>query len=163
MYLFVNTLFPESTVLLHEGGRILARSDFSGRGREYETLFPEIERLIHGIGRDFADLAGITVVNGPGSFTGMRIVTLTVDAIAYAHPTIRMEGIDFARLGQLLGWAYPYCQKINRGEYIIAESATCAPRIVAIADMPSGDYSGVAEEKDFANRDIRVQCTSDYA
>gem|GEM_PF-6865401 len=46
------------------------------------------------------DLDGIVVVNGPGSFTAMRIVTLTLNTLAFVHKT-PLYGLDFFNLATL--------------------------------------------------------------
>ncbi len=49
-----------------------------------ETLLPLIDQSIRAAGGTVADLKGIIVANGPGSFTGIRIALSTVKALAHA-------------------------------------------------------------------------------
>ena len=68
-----------------EGGavRILAEGAIPG-GEFAAQLLPVIEELLTGAGVRIGELGGITVVAGPGSFTGIRIGLAAVKAIAEA-------------------------------------------------------------------------------
>ena len=68
-----------------EGGavRILAEGAIPG-GEFAAQLFPVIEELLTAAGVRIGELGGITVVAGPGSFTGIRIGLAAVKAMAEA-------------------------------------------------------------------------------
>ena len=66
-------------------GGIVVGSQELGSGRQHNrALIPTIEELMHGAGLKFAELAGIRVGIGPGSYTGLRIGITAAKALAYA-------------------------------------------------------------------------------
>jgi tRNA A37 threonylcarbamoyladenosine modification protein TsaB len=81
----------------------------------------------------------VVVVNGPGSFTAMRIITLTINTLSFVHGT-KLYSIDYFTLGKYFGWTYPIVIRANRGEYLIQKDSNILPELVAITDMKSGSY-----------------------
>ncbi len=70
MYLLVNTCGGEGVVALAGEGGVRAVEGLPGRGTS-EHLMPAVRRVLGE--RKVAELAGIGVVVGPGSFTGVRV------------------------------------------------------------------------------------------
>jgi tRNA threonylcarbamoyladenosine biosynthesis protein TsaB len=70
--LLMNTAGVESTVALAEGAEVVATAVLPGRSAS-ERLVMEIRRLLEEAGWRLAELDGIVVVHGPGSFTGVRV------------------------------------------------------------------------------------------
>lgn len=87
----------------------------------------------------FQDLEGAVVVNGPGSFTAMRIITLTINTLSFVHHT-PLHSIDYFTLGELSGWNYPMLLRANRGEYLLQRDKSAIPELIAIPDIPPGSY-----------------------
>jgi tRNA A37 threonylcarbamoyladenosine modification protein TsaB len=85
------------------------------------------------------NLLGIVVVNGPGSFTAMRIITLTINTLSFVHH-IPLYSIDYFTQGTLSSWTHPIILRANRGEYLIEWEAKTPPAIVAIQDILDGSY-----------------------
>lgn len=92
----------------------------------------------------------------------MRIITLTVNTLAFVHKT-PLFALDFFRLLSLSERDFPMCVKANRGEYLVRYSSEHNPEIVAIADMSDGHYFGIGDENDFENRQISIEYGVDYA
>lgn len=105
---------------------------------------------------EFQGLEGVVVVNGPGSFTAMRIITLTINTLSFVHRT-PLYSIDYFALGELSGWGYPMLLRANRGEYLLQKNKSAIPELIAIPDIPSGLYSGMGEANDFTNGTISIQ------
>ncbi len=57
-----------------------------GRRRHAGELVPALARALHAAGADWADLGGMVVADGPGSFTGLRIAFATALGIARQCP-----------------------------------------------------------------------------
>jgi tRNA A37 threonylcarbamoyladenosine modification protein TsaB len=109
----------------------------------------------------FSDLHGIVVVNGPGGFTAMRIVTLMVNTIAFVHK-IPLYALDFFKLAMLGGLDYPMLIKANKGEYLLKKSKNDLPSIVSIDTISEGRYSGLGDTNDFTNKKILIQSEINY-
>ncbi len=70
--LLINTCGAEGVVALVEAGSVVAEVWLPGRGAS-EGLVPAIRSLFQRLGWTVGDLAGVGVVTGPGSFTGVRV------------------------------------------------------------------------------------------
>jgi tRNA threonylcarbamoyladenosine biosynthesis protein TsaB len=79
----------------HEG-RVLAAESAGAGTNASSALLPAIDRAMRGAGVLPAELAGVVVAGGPGSFTGVRIAAATAKGI------VRARGIPlFAHSGLL--------------------------------------------------------------
>ena len=47
--------------------------------------------------------------------------------------------------------------KANRGEYLVQESLSDRPKLMAIERIPHGKYSGIGSANDFENESISIQ------
>jgi tRNA threonylcarbamoyladenosine biosynthesis protein TsaB len=57
-----------------------------GARRHAAGLLPAIERCLSGAGAGFADLEGVVMADGPGSFTGLRVGAALVQALLRVRP-----------------------------------------------------------------------------
>lgn len=95
LLLAFDTATPDGSVALgRDGSRALARR-IGTSVRHAEALLPAIAELLEEAGCRPADLDGIVVGSGPGSFTGVRI------AAATARGMVRALGIDLYAFGSL--------------------------------------------------------------
>jgi tRNA A37 threonylcarbamoyladenosine modification protein TsaB len=78
-------------------------------------------------------------VNGPGSFTAMRIITLTINTLSFVHP-VPLYDMEYFTLGVLSGWSFPILIRANRGEYLIQKIKNTPPELISISDIPRGNY-----------------------
>lgn len=97
-------------VLLQAAGTEAARQHWQSGRQLAEGLLDQILQLLEVNGRQLADLTGLVVFRGPGSFTSLRIGIATVNALAYALAVANAgaEGEDWlqgglARLAQQTG------------------------------------------------------------
>lgn len=67
---------------------------------ESELFLVSLEQFLKENDISFSEIEGMVVVNGPGGFTGMRIITLTINTIAFVYGT-KLYPIDFFALGEL--------------------------------------------------------------
>lgn len=70
--LLINTCGAEGVVALAEDALVVAAEVLPGRSSS-EQLMPAVRRLMEARGWGVMELAGIAVVIGPGSFTGVRV------------------------------------------------------------------------------------------
>ncbi len=82
--LALDTATPWGRFALADGERLLAYRPLNIQGSYADALLPVITDMLDEAGFPLADLAGIGVTRGPGSFTGVRIGVATVKALAYA-------------------------------------------------------------------------------
>lgn len=144
MFLLVDAISdPAIYVLFDEDRRVIDRCSFSIRGQESEQFFVTLEAFVGKNRQTLRDLSGIVIVNGPGGFTSMRIITLTVNTIAYVHRA-PLYPIDFFAFAAYAGASFPMLLRANRGEYLLKASPEDEPRIVPNQEIPEGRYSGIA-------------------
>jgi tRNA threonylcarbamoyladenosine biosynthesis protein TsaB len=91
----VDTATPSASVALVEDGVVLGEEMYGGtkdaadgaasqpRKNHAEIILPLIQSVLSSAHMTVADLSGIAVSIGPGSFTGLRIGLATVKGIAY--------------------------------------------------------------------------------
>lgn len=76
--LAVETATSWQSVAILDGTRILARHDQDAAGSHAKLLLPSIDRLFSESGLTLAQLDGLVVSIGPGSFTGLRVGLATL-------------------------------------------------------------------------------------
>ena len=76
---------PESEIGLYENEKKLAYETWEAHRQLAETLHIKIKAMLESCEKDWSDIAGIVVLAGPGSFTGLRIGISVVNALAYAN------------------------------------------------------------------------------
>lgn len=140
MYLFIDTISLPATYILFDSGKdIVSQESIELRGRESEHFLVSLSEFLTKNSLEFQNLEGVVVVNGPGSFTAMRIITLTVNTLSLVHHT-PLYSIDYFTLGELSGWSYPMLLRANRGEYLLQRNKDTIPELIAIPDIPPGCY-----------------------
>src|SRR5207244_11681605 len=65
-------------VAVLDGRRVVARADRDAEGAHAKWLVPTIDRVLASGGVTLADLKGLAVSIGPGSFTGLRVGLATM-------------------------------------------------------------------------------------
>jgi tRNA threonylcarbamoyladenosine biosynthesis protein TsaB len=78
------TLHSTASVALWHEGVVVASHHLEEPSRQAEQLIVMIESVLSEASITYADLAGIVVPVGPGSFTGVRITLATALALAHA-------------------------------------------------------------------------------
>ena len=84
MILTIRTDKPESEIGLYDNGKGLDYCIWQAHRELAETINSKIDELLKLNDAKYADLTGIVVYKGPGSFTGLRIGISVANAIAYA-------------------------------------------------------------------------------
>ncbi len=102
MLLALDTATNLASIALYDGWRVVAEHSWYSARRHTVELAPNVEALLAQAGVQPAQLAGVAVALGPGSFTGLRValslakgLTLatgagligvpTLDVVAYPH------------------------------------------------------------------------------
>jgi len=115
--LLIDTCGAEGVVALAEDASVVAVERLPGRGSS-EHLVPAVRRLMEGRGWRVPDLAAVAVVNGPGSFTGVRV------GLSAAKGLCEAGGVGMIALSRLA--------------LVAAESGD--GEVVALLDAGRGEY-----------------------
>lgn len=113
LVLAIDTCGPSGSVALARlaGGAvgILGQEELAGRNYS-ATLVAAVAELLAGAGARLSDLAAIVVVNGPGSFTGVRVGLSAVKGLAEVH---RIPVVPVSRLEVLADKAGTTCSALD--------------------------------------------------
>ncbi len=86
MWLALDTATDSASVALGLPGRVLARETIAGARRHASGLLPAIERCLAEVGAGFAEIEGLVLADGPGSFTGLRVGASVAKALIRVRP-----------------------------------------------------------------------------
>ncbi|GAC1313160.1 MAG: tRNA (adenosine(37)-N6)-threonylcarbamoyltransferase complex dimerization subunit type 1 TsaB [Chloroflexota bacterium] len=82
LLLALDTSTSVASVALFDGSRVLSETTWVA-GREHSTrLLVEVQTALARVGRGIADVTGVVVARGPGSFTGVRVALSVAKGIA---------------------------------------------------------------------------------
>lgn len=100
MILFLNTSTPICQLGMAESNWRYDTSWEAGRGLAVGIL-EFLENELAGQGKTWADVTGLVVYQGPGSFTGLRIGITVFNTLAYTNkwPIVGTAGDDWQNLG----------------------------------------------------------------
>lgn len=99
--LLIRTDKPEAELYLYEIGKELSSITWQAHRQLAETIHLQTKKLLQDQGWTLADIEGVVVYKGPGSFTGLRIGTSVANALASAYgiPIIGAENDDWRIMG----------------------------------------------------------------
>lgn len=108
--LAVDTATAWQSVAVLNGTTVLARSDEDAAGSHAKLLVPTIDRLLTSCAMTVADLGGLAVSIGPGSFTGLRIglATMMGFRVVSGVPLVAVPTLE-AMAWNLRGMELPLC------------------------------------------------------
>ena len=117
--LLINTCGAEGVLGLSEAGSVVTEEWLPGRSAS-EGLVPAIRKLLGAAGWTVGQLAGVGVVTGPGSFTGVRV------GLSVAKGLCEAGGVGMMAMSRLA---------------LVADGAQGSVR-VALLDAGRGEYYG---------------------
>ncbi|MDD4151757.1 MAG: tRNA (adenosine(37)-N6)-threonylcarbamoyltransferase complex dimerization subunit type 1 TsaB [Candidatus Gracilibacteria bacterium] len=84
MILFIDTISNPCFIgIFDEKKNIIKNISYDIMGNESSTLIPNIDNLLKENDLSYSNLENIVLVNGPGSFTGIRTAVLVVNTINF--------------------------------------------------------------------------------
>lgn len=112
MILTIRSDKPEAEIgLFDKTGKQLAYKTWTAHRQLAETIHKKIESLLKSHSSEWADLKGVVVFAGPGSFTGLRIGVSVANALGngLAVPVFAAGGEDWLaegikKLGDISGF-----------------------------------------------------------
>ena len=106
--LAIRTDNPLAELYLYEDNNQLAQIKWQAHLKLAETIHLKIEEILKRSSKSLADIDGIAIFSGPGSFTGLRIGISTANALAYSL------GVPIVGVGGS-GWIAAGLEKIHGG------------------------------------------------
>jgi tRNA threonylcarbamoyladenosine biosynthesis protein TsaB len=85
--LTIRTDKPEAEIGLYHDKKQLAYETWPAHRQLAETLHNKIQALLQSQNKNWQDITGIVVFEGPGSFTGLRIGISAANALSYSLNT----------------------------------------------------------------------------
>ncbi len=100
LILSINTAFETASVILSAGEDILLEMQHASQKDHASFLEPAIKSVAIRAGIALKDIDAVTVVNGPGSYTGLRVGLSSAKALCYAlqKPLILLNTLDVMAL-----------------------------------------------------------------
>ncbi len=102
LFLCIDSSTPAGSVALVREGSVIAEHLLQVKKRSHsDYLMKYVHELLEEADMSLSDLSGLVVVNGPGSFTGLRVGLATVQGIAQAlslpiYPVSSLQVIAYA-------------------------------------------------------------------
>ena len=118
--LLLNTCGAEGLIAVAQDDSVLAQEKLPGRGTS-EHLLPGIRRLLADQGWGVTELGAVSVVNGPGSFTGVRV------GLSAAKGLCEAAGVPMIAISRLA---------------LLAEASEADGETLALLDAGRGEYYG---------------------
>jgi tRNA threonylcarbamoyladenosine biosynthesis protein TsaB len=118
--LAIDTATGMTGLALHDGKRVLAELSWQGAATQTIELAPQIALMLRQASLTSADLAGIAVACGPGSYTGLRIGMAMAKGMALVNhlPLLPIATLDILAADQPLWQGDLLCLiRAGRGRY----------------------------------------------
>jgi len=84
MYLAIDTATDDAGLAIYENGQAIDEVGWSSGQNHTTELLPRLNNLLEKNGLKPADIKGIIVARGPGSFNGLRVGLSTAKGLAYS-------------------------------------------------------------------------------
>lgn len=105
-------------ILMDQDKNIFSKKQISLTGQESKLLLRELLAFLNENNLKCEDCVKIIVVNGPGSFTWIRTITLIINSIVYIYKDICVTPVSFFELHQ----DYPIIKASSKRDVFIKKS-----------------------------------------
>ncbi|HEX6645178.1 MAG TPA: tRNA (adenosine(37)-N6)-threonylcarbamoyltransferase complex dimerization subunit type 1 TsaB, partial [Gemmatimonadales bacterium] len=146
-WLALDTATDRATVAVGRDRETALEAHLDGARRHASAALPMLQRLLDERGMTLADLRGIVIADGPGSFTGLRVGAAIAKALAHSRgvPVFSAPSLMARALAASAGKAEPVVVTSNalRGDVYAAVyrfrpaavETLVAPRVVAAGEL----------------------------
>ena len=115
--LCLETSTSAGSVALVDSNGLLARCGRNSRAPHTQDLFLKVKQLLDDFALQPADLFGVAVASGPGSFTGLRVAVSAAKTLAWTagvplYSVCSLEALAFGAAA----WKLPVCAIFNAGQ-----------------------------------------------
>jgi tRNA threonylcarbamoyladenosine biosynthesis protein TsaB len=112
--LTIATATRTASVSITSGENLIAELTVNPPGTQSEVVLPGIEQLLSESGLSYDDLDAVSVVTGPGAFTGLRVGVATAKGLSMAtgKPLIGVSSLQSLAV-QIPVSSYPVCALID--------------------------------------------------
>jgi tRNA A37 threonylcarbamoyladenosine modification protein TsaB len=114
---------------------------FDIRGKEFDQFLEILSDILKKNEIEWDAVRAIYSVTGPASFTGGRIVSLTLGAITRVYTHITLAGLTLFAYWEALGNEYPMALEANREEYVIQQDAVSALELKPAKELEASDFA----------------------
>lgn len=92
----INTAFEKATVGLSVDGKIIIEKESDSQKDHASFLQPAIQKICNETKISLQNIDAVSVINGPGSYTGLRVGLSSAKALCYAlnKPLILINSLD---------------------------------------------------------------------
>lgn len=107
--LAIDTSTDVASAAVTDGRKLLGEYTVNNKKKTHsQKIMPMIDAVLKDAGLDVSDIDLFAAVNGPGSFTGLRIGVATIKALAHAcqKPAIGISSLES------LAYNLPFCESI---------------------------------------------------
>lgn len=96
MYLFFDAVSSHGYIgLFDDSKKLLAHENFNISGNESTKTIPLIDAFLKRQSISYNDISNIVTIAWPGSFTGIRTISLVVNTLAYIYPKLSLTSYNF--------------------------------------------------------------------
>lgn len=164
MNLFIQALTTNGTCILFNDRReLLKQSHFSLLSKESSSLLTTLKAFLQESSLDFSHISEIVLVHWPGSFTGIRSITLIVNTLAFVFPNISLTALSYFDLFS----DYPILKQSSKRDVFTCfwkgEEVHILPNEVCLKKLKDDGVKKVFWEVSFDLEWIMLENTPDYA
>lgn len=170
-FLVIDSAMNGCNVAYYDAGRGVCHADvFEGARGQAEQLVPMMQNVLSAGGASFEDVQAIVVVNGPGTFTGIRIglsavraLRLSLDVPLYGVTTLQALALCYVAGGNQKYDGFTVVVETRRADFYVQDfgfdaAAKGDARSVFAEDVEAQTFIGDAAQRfeEQGGRGVRV-------
>ncbi|MBI4226935.1 MAG: tRNA (adenosine(37)-N6)-threonylcarbamoyltransferase complex dimerization subunit type 1 TsaB [Candidatus Omnitrophica bacterium] len=159
------------SVAVSDGAVLLAEMTVAGRDRPSDQLMAAVQQVLAAAGLALADLDGIAVSAGPGSFTGIRVGVTAAKTLAYTlgKPVTAVSSLDVlaanvpAPRWPVAAASGSCCTTPSRSLWVLVDARKDKVYAARYESFSDGWPTRVGEEQLVALEQLMPQLTGEFA
>lgn len=138
--LIASVIDPGHWYLFDESDTCISYQTHALGGKEFDLFLDTLEKFLADSKMSLRDIETIYLVTGPASFTGGRIMTLTLGSLAMVYPHLKLVGITLFEYWALAGNRFPMAIEANREELAIQRTPDSEIELISKTEAESIDF-----------------------